>query len=74
MLGDATHLALVNNHHPWVPLSSLRAGYRLVLHGLGTEMLHAVLVQHKRAAAGGAQPAGASGFGLQSLWRGQRGA
>jgi hypothetical protein len=41
---------------------------RLVLHGLGTEMLHAVLVQHKRAAASGAKPTG--GFGLQSLWRG----
>jgi hypothetical protein len=74
VLGDTTHLALVNNHHPWVPLSSMRAGHRLVLHGLGTEMLHAVLVQHKRAAAGGAQPSGTSGFGLQSLWRRQQGA
>src|SRR4029079_5982701 len=51
VLGATTHLALINNHHPWVPLSSLRAGHRLVLHGLGTETLHAVLVQHKRAAA-----------------------
>jgi hypothetical protein len=62
-----------------VPLSSLRAGFRLVLHGLGTEMLHAVLVQHKRAAASGALPGqagfgGFGGFGLQSLWRGQGGA
>lgn len=73
ILGDTTHLALINNRHPWVPLSSLRAGFRLVLHGLGTEMLHAVLVQHKRAAASGARP-GEAGFGLQSLWRGQGGA
>jgi len=72
ILGDTTHLALINNRHPWVPLSSLRAGFRLVLHGLGTEMLHAVLVQHKRAAAAGARP-GETGFGLQSLWRGQGG-
>jgi hypothetical protein len=70
ILGDTTHLALINNRHPWVPLSSLRAGFRLVLHGLGTETLHAVLVQHKRAAASGAHP-GQAGFGLQSLWRGQ---
>jgi hypothetical protein len=66
VLGDATHLALVNNHHPWVPLSSMRAGHRLVLHGLSTELLHAVLVEHKRAAQGGAS--GARGFGLASLW------
>lgn len=74
ILGDTTHLALINNRHPWVPLSSLRAGFRLVLHGLGTETLHAVLVQHKHAAASGTRPAQASGFGLQSLWRGQGGA
>jgi hypothetical protein len=73
ILGDTTHLALINNRHPWVPLSSLRAGFRLVLHGLGTETLHAVLVQHKHAAASGTRPAPASGFGLQSLWRGQGG-
>lgn len=68
VLGDATHLALVNNRHPWVPLSSMRAGYRLVLHGLATELLHAVLVEHKRAAAGGVESAPGRGFGLASLW------
>jgi hypothetical protein len=67
VLGDATHLALVNNRHPWVPLSSMRAGHRLVLHGLATELLHAVLVEHKRAARAGVA-GGARGFGLASLW------
>jgi hypothetical protein len=39
----------VNNHHPLVPLTTLRAGYRLVLHGLSTELLHAMLVKLKQA-------------------------
>ena len=62
ILGDATHLALVNNRHPLVPLSPLRAGHRLVLHGLGTEVLHAVLVRHKRGGPG------AGALGLRGLW------
>jgi hypothetical protein len=75
VLGDATHLALINNRHPWIPLSSLRAGYRLVLHGLATEVLHAVLVEHKRAVAVGAGVEGkAAGLGLPTLWRRQGGA
>lgn len=45
------HLILVNNKHPLVPLSTLRAGYRLVLHGLSSEMLHALLMQKKEEAA-----------------------
>lgn len=48
LLGDPTHLALVNNRHPLVPLSAFRAGHRLVLHGLGSESLHELLVLHKR--------------------------
>jgi hypothetical protein len=64
LLGDSTHLALVNNRHPLVPLSSLAAGFRLILHGLGTEVLHAVLLHHKRAQAAGRRPAG----GLGGLW------
>jgi len=50
LLGDSSHLALVNNKHPLVPESTLRAGNRLVLHGLSTELLHALLVRKKRAA------------------------
>jgi hypothetical protein len=53
LLGDATHLSLVNNKHPLVPLSTLKAGHRLMLHGLAAESLHELLVQHKRAQAAG---------------------
>jgi len=50
ILGDRSWLALVNNRHPLVPLSTLRAGYRLILHGLATETLHALLLARKNAA------------------------
>ncbi|MGH9556645.1 MAG: DUF6999 family protein [Terriglobales bacterium] len=50
-------IALVNNKHPMVPLSTLRAGFRLMLHGLAAESLHALLRQHKRRAATAAAPA-----------------
>jgi hypothetical protein len=50
ILEDPSYVALVNNKHPLVPNSTLRAGYRLVLHGLSTELLHALLVKQKRAA------------------------
>ena len=53
ILGDAGHLGLVNNRHPLVPLSTLKAGHRLLLHGLAAESLHALLVKHKRAQAAG---------------------
>lgn len=49
LLGDASYVGLVNNKHPLVPLSTLQAGYRLLLHGLAAESLHAQLVQIKRA-------------------------
>jgi len=42
------HLILVNNKHPLVAMSTLRAGYRLVLHGLSSEMLHGLLMQAKQ--------------------------
>lgn len=73
VLGDPTHLALVNNRHPWIPLSSMRAGHRLVLHGLATELLHAVLVHHKRVSRGEAAPLGGAGWGLQRFWTGAGG-
>lgn len=48
ILGNPMPMLLVNNRHPMIALSTLRAGARLVLHGLATEMLHALLVQLKR--------------------------
>ena len=51
MLGDSTIVSLVNNKHPLVPKATLRAGYRLVLHGLSTELLHALLVKYKQGSA-----------------------
>jgi hypothetical protein len=48
LLGDASYVGLVNNKHPLIPLSTLQAGYRLLLHGLAAECLHATLVQFKR--------------------------
>lgn len=44
-------LILVNNKHPMVVPPTWTAGYRLVLHGLSSEMLHALLVGEKRKRA-----------------------
>jgi hypothetical protein len=49
ILNSPQHLVMLNNKHPLVPMSTLRAGYRLVLHGLSTEMLHALLMDMKKA-------------------------
>lgn len=48
LMGDPSYVSLVNNKHPLVPMSTLQAGYRLLLHGLAAECLHATLVQFKR--------------------------
>jgi len=48
LVGDASFVSLVNNRHPLIPLSTLQAGYRLLLHGVAAECLHATLVQFKR--------------------------
>ena len=53
LLGTPQTTALINNKHPMVPMSTLRAGYRLVLHGLATETQHAILVRFKRERLGG---------------------
>jgi len=47
LLDSERHLSLVNNGHPLVPLATLKAGYRLMLHGLATETLHGFLRQEK---------------------------
>lgn len=61
ILGAPQHLILLNNKHPLVPMSTLRAGYRLVLHGLSTEMLHALLMRMKVAQLGAGAEEGADG-------------
>ncbi len=48
ILSSQQHLVLVNNKHPMISMMTLQAGFRLVLHGLSTEMGHWVLVQKKR--------------------------
>lgn len=48
ILSSQQHLVLINNKHPMISLMTLQAGFRLVLHGLSTEMGHWVLVQKKR--------------------------
>ena len=40
ILGSPYHLAFIKNGHPLVPLSTLQAGYRLMMHGLDCEALH----------------------------------
>lgn len=47
ILNSHQHLVLVNNKHPLVSLITLSAGFRLVLHGLSTEMGHWFLVTKK---------------------------
>lgn len=47
LLRKPDYLVFLNNKHPLVPLTTLRAGFRLVLHGLSTEMLHALLSRAK---------------------------
>lgn len=52
LTGREQHLAMVNNRHPMVPFSTLQAGFRLMLHGLSTELLHGFLRQMKAQEAG----------------------
>ena len=40
-------LVALNNKHPMIPLPTTSAAFRLTLHGLSTEVLHALLVQKK---------------------------
>jgi hypothetical protein len=57
--GEEKHLAMITNAHPMVPESTLKAGFRLVLHGLATEVLHGFLCELKARQHGrdGANPA-----------------
>ena len=60
LTGEENHLALVNNGHPMVPLSTLAAGSRLMLHGLASEVLHGLLLELKHKSASLAAPASSS--------------
>ncbi|HMV50578.1 MAG TPA: hypothetical protein PLD20_14295 [Blastocatellia bacterium] len=48
LLNNPHNLGLINNKHPMVPLSTLGSGFRLLLHGLAAETLHALLREFKR--------------------------
>lgn len=58
LLDARDQLVLLNNRHPLVPMSTLRAGFRLTLHGLSTEMTHGVLVQLRARQEAITQPEG----------------
>ncbi|WP_127557522.1 DUF6999 family protein [Saccharospirillum alexandrii] len=49
LLNDPLPVGLVNNRHPMVPVITLHSGFRLMLHGLDAELMHAYLRQMKRA-------------------------
>ncbi|MGI9055709.1 MAG: DUF6999 family protein [Pyrinomonadaceae bacterium] len=51
LLGNNQYLGLLNNKHPLVPLPQTGAGYRLLLHGLASEEIHAILREQKQKAA-----------------------
>lgn len=53
ILGTDYHLSFIKNGHPLVPLSTLQAGFRLMMHGLDCEALHGWLRVLKRRQAQG---------------------
>jgi len=53
ILGTDYHLSFVKNGHPLVPLSTMQAGFRLMMHGLDCEALHGWLRLLKRRQAAG---------------------
>ena len=56
IVGSSDHLFLARNAHPMLPLSTLNAGFRLMLHGLAAEQLHYFLRLEKRKARTGNEP------------------
>jgi hypothetical protein len=57
LTGEEKHLAMINNRHPLVPHSTLRAGFRLMLHGLSTEVLYGFLMELKMRQTAATGPA-----------------
>jgi hypothetical protein len=52
LTGEEQHLSMINNRHPLLPFSTLGAGFRLMLHGMSTELLHGFLRDLKLRSAG----------------------
>ena len=52
ILGTDYHLAFIKNGHPLVPLSTLQAGYRLMMHGLDVEAPAWLAARAQAATAG----------------------
>ena len=48
IFGESFILSMVNNTHPMVPLSTLEAGFRLMLHGLDAENLYGFICYMKK--------------------------
>lgn len=53
ILGTDYHLSFIKNGHPLVPLSTMQAGFRLMMHGLDCEAMHGWLRLLKRRQAQG---------------------
>ena len=53
ILGTDSHFAFIKNGHPMVALSTLQAGFRLMMHGLDCEAMHGWLRVLKRRQAQG---------------------
>jgi hypothetical protein len=53
ILGTDYHLSFIKNGHPMVPLPTLQAGFRLMMHGLDCEAMHGWLRLLKRRQAQG---------------------
>jgi len=53
ILGTDYHMSFIKNGHPLVPLPTLQAGHRLMMHGLDCEALHGWLRLLKRRQAQG---------------------
>jgi len=49
LTGRSDALAYVNNKHPMIPDITMNGAFRLILHGLATEVMFAVLGQMRRA-------------------------
>lgn len=48
IFGDNLHLSVVHNGHPTIPISTLEAAFRLMLHGLDAECLHGYILKRKK--------------------------